>query len=252
MFFGINLQELFYFPFKDADARKKLLIGTLISLSAFIIPVLPILVLTGYAAQIAKQVLNNEAPRMVAWENWNDFFKDGAKVLGIRIVYTLPIFVLILPLMISSFILPVTSSNAGSPESDPFFFVFMAIFAVTMCLLIPISIAIGLIIPVAEMHVVEKGEFAAGFRLREWWSIFRANMGGFIAAFAVYYFASIAIAFLTQILFVTVILACLVPILLPASTIYIILIMYVSVAQAYRDGKAKLSQQREAVPAPNP
>lgn len=247
MFFGINLQELFYFPFKDADARKQLSIGTLVSLSAFIIPILPFLVLTGYAVQIARQVLKNESPRMVAWENWSDFFKDGAKVFGVRIVYTLPILLLILPLMISSFILPITSSNAGSPESDPFFFVFMAIFAVTMCLIIPISIVVGLLVPVAEMHVVEKGEFSAGFRLREWWAIFRANTGGFIAAFAVYYLASMAIAIVTQILFVTVILACLVPIVLPASTLYIILIMYVSVAQAYRDGKNKLALQAESV-----
>ncbi len=252
MFFGINLQELFYFPLKDSDARKHLLIGALISLSAFIIPVLPFLVLTGYAAQIAKQVLKNESPRMLAWENWNDFFKDGLKVFGVRIVYTLPIFVLVLPLMVSSFILPITSSNAGSPESDPFFFVFMAIFAGTMCLLIPISIVVGLLVPVAEMHAIEKGEFSAGFRLREWWSIFRANMGGFIAAFAIYYFASIALALLTQILFVTVILACLVPILLPASTIYILLVMYVSIAQAYRDGKAKLALQQEVVASSNP
>lgn len=250
MFFGINLQELFYFPLKDADARKQLLIGALISLSAFIIPILPFLVLTGYAMQIAKQVLNHESPRMLAWENWNDFFKDGAKVFGVRIIYTLPIFILVLPLMISSFILPITSSNAGSPESDPFFFVFMAVVAGTMCLLIPISIAIGLLVPVAEMHAVEKGEFSAGFRLREWWAVFRANMGGFIAAFAIYYFASMAIALITQVLFVTVILACLVPILLPASTIYVLLIMYVSIAQAYRDGKAKLAQQQEAVAAP--
>ena len=100
------------------------------------------------------------------------------------------------------------------------------------------------------MNAIEKGEFSAGFRLREWWSVFRANMGGFIAAFAIYYFASMALALLTQILFVTVILACLVPILLPASTIYILLIMYVSIAQAYRDGKNKLAQQQEVVTAP--
>lgn len=246
MFFGINLEEIFYFPFKDADVRKQMLIGTLVSLSAFIIPILPLLVLTGYAVQVARQVLNGESPRMVAWENWSEFFKDGAKVFGVRIVYTLPLFVLLLPLMISSFILPVTSANAGSPESDPFFLVFMAIFAVSMCLFIPISIAAGLLVPVVEMHVVEKGEFSAGFRLREWWAVFRANIGGFIAAFAVYYLASMAIAIVTQILFVTVILACLVPIVLPASTIYVILVMYASIAQAYRDGKAKLAQAATA------
>ena len=251
MFFGFDLKELFYFPFKDADSRKQLLIGALVSLSAFIIPILPLFVLTGYAIQMAKQVLNNESPRMVPWDNWGDLFKDGAKVLGVRIIYSLPILILILPLMISSFILPVASSSSGgTPESDPLFFVFMGIFSVTMCLIIPVSIAAAVFIPAAEMHTVANNEFSAGFRFKEWWAIFRANTGGFLAAFGIYYLASMALAILIQILMVTVILACLLPIILPGTTIYIMIIMYVTIAQAYRDGKAKLAQKEaEVVPA---
>ena len=63
-----------------------------------------------------------------------------------------------------------------------------------MCLLIPDFFATGAIIPAAEMHAMDKSEFAAGFRIREWWPIFRANLGGFIAAFAIYYFASLVLS----------------------------------------------------------
>jgi hypothetical protein len=250
MLFGFDLKELFYFPFKDADSRKHLLIGALISLGAFIIPILPIILLMGYTIQIAKQVMNNESPRMVAWDNWSDLFKDGLKVFGIRFIYSLPIIVLFLPLMIVSFILPIVTSNSNSSSADPLFAVFMGIFALSMCILIPLSIVLAFVIPAAEMHVIEKDDFAAGFRFREWWAIFRANMGGFIAAFAIYYLAGMALAIITQILMVTVILACLVPIILPATTIYIMLIMYATVAQAYRDGKAKLAQSEATETAP--
>lgn len=242
MFFGIDIKEIFNFPFKDAEARKHFLIGTLVSISAFIIPILPYFLLTGYAVQIARQVLRGESPRMVAWEDWGGIFKDGVKVFGVRIIYSLPIIILVLPLMITSFILPWVMSNSGNPESDPFFLIFMGVFALTMCLIIPVSIISAVFIPAAEMNVIDKDEFSAGFRIREWWSVFRANLSGFIAAFAIYYFASMALAILIQVLMATLIFACLLPILLPAITIYITLIMYTSIAQAYRDGKAKLAQ----------
>ena len=41
MFFGIDLNQTFSFPFKDAESRKYFLIGCLVSLTAFIIPILP-------------------------------------------------------------------------------------------------------------------------------------------------------------------------------------------------------------------
>jgi mannose/fructose/N-acetylgalactosamine-specific phosphotransferase system component IID len=45
-----------------------------------------------------------------------------------------------------------------------------------------------------------------------------------------------------QILIATLILACLLFILMPAMTIYLTLIMYTTVAIAYRDGRAKLNE----------
>jgi len=52
--------------------------------------------------------------------------------------------------------------------------------------------------------------------------------------------------FVIQLLGATIILACLMFVLLPASTIYITLIMYVTAAQAYRDGKTRLAQNATA------
>jgi hypothetical protein len=117
-----------------------------------------------------------------------------------------------------------------------------------MCLIIPVSLPLAAIIPAAEMHAVDKAEFAAGFRFREWWTIFRINLGGFIAAFAIYYVASMLLGIVFQIIMVTIIFSCLLPILVPALTIYLVLIMYATIAQAYKVGKEKLAQA-EIVPA---
>ncbi len=93
MFFGYDLKEIVTFPFKDADSRKYLLIGGLISIAAFFIPILPYFILYGYAVIIVRQVLNGESPHMVPWEDWGGMLKDGAKLFGVRLIFALPIII---------------------------------------------------------------------------------------------------------------------------------------------------------------
>ena len=242
MFFGIDLNQTFSFPFKDADSRKYFLIGCLVSLTAFIIPLLPFFILYGYAVRIVKQIMNNESPRMVAWDDWGDMFKDGAKMFGVRIIYSIPILILVTPLFISSIIMPILMSNSHGSQMNTLFPILMVIIFGTICILIPISLLLAVIIPAAEMHVVDQDEFAAGFRIREWWVILRANLSGFIAAFAIYIVSTIILGFAIQLIGATLIFACLLPFLLPAMMMYILLIMYTTIAQAYKGGKEKLAQ----------
>lgn len=243
MFQGIDLKQLFLFPVKDAEARKHFLIGCLVSLSAFIIPILPYMALYGYAARIAKQIMNNETPRMVAWDDWAGMFKDGARMFGVRLVYSIPILIFTIPIILAAIGMPIFMENANSADIDSIIIVFTLIMFACMCLIIPLTIPLVVVIPAAEMYAVDKNEFAAGFQIREWWAIFRANIGGFIAAFAIYYIASTILVFALQIIMATLILSCLLPILLPALTIYLVLIMYATIAQAYKVGKDKLSKK---------
>jgi hypothetical protein len=249
MLSGFNLNEILVFPVKDAEARKHFLVGTLVSFAAMIIPIVPYLALFGYAARIARQVLNAESPRMIAWDDWGGMVKDGLKMFGVRMILGLPIIIAVLPLILASIAFPIFVGNANSAEVDTFFAIFTVIMLASLCIIIPISIPLTVIIPAAEMYVLEKEDFAAGLRFREWWPILRANLGGFIAAFAIYYLTAMITIFVIQLLGATIILACLMFVLLPASTIYITLIMYVTAAQAYRDGKVKLAQNE---PAPKP
>jgi hypothetical protein len=242
MFFGFDLKELFMFPVKDEQARKYLLIGALVALAGFFIPILPYLVLIGYSVQIARQVLRGEAPHMIPWEDWSGMLKDGAKLLGVRLVYSIPILIVASPLMLGGIAMPFMAESMNSSEVDTFIAIFSIIMMGGMCILIPISLPLAVIIPVAEMHVVDNDDFAAGFRFKAWWGILRANLGGFIAAFAIYYVISMVLAIGMQILIATLILACLLFILMPAMTIYLTLIMYTTVAIAYRDGRAKLNK----------
>ncbi len=242
MFFGYDLKEILTFPFKDADSRKYLLIGGLISLAAFFVPILPYFVLYGYAVIIVKQVLNGESPHMVPWEDWGGMFKDGAKLFGVRLIFALPIIIFAMPLMLGGIAMPFIAEGVDSGSTDTFLAIYTIIMLGTMCIVIPLSIPLAVIIPAAEMHNVDKDDFAAAFRFKEWWPILRANLGGFIVAFGIYYAASMVFAIVMQLLFVTIIFACLAFIIIPAMTIYITLVMYVTMAIAYRNGKSKLTQ----------
>jgi hypothetical protein len=241
MFFGFNLNEILTFPFKEEN-RKHLYVGIAVSLLAFIIPIAPYIILFGYGAQIAKQILNNESPRLIAWDDWGKFFKDGLKVFGARFMVGLPILVFTLPIFIASFIFPFMMENANPSEVEKILPIYFLVIFGGLCFIIPISLVMAVIIPAAEMKVIEANDFSALFRVKEWWQIFRANLGGFIAAFGIYYFVTFIITFAVQIIFATIILSCLLIIVLPAMTFYITLIMYATGAVAYKDGKAKLTQ----------
>jgi hypothetical protein len=242
MFFGFDLKEIFLFPVKDADARKHFLIGSLISLAGFIIPIVPYLVLYGYAVLIVRQIFRNESPRMIPWEDWGGLLKDGAKLFGIRMLFAMPVLILALPIFLSAIGMPIFMANASESEMNTLFGIFTVIMLGSFCILVPLSIPLAVLIPAAEMYMIEQDDFSAAFRFREWWKVLRANLGGFIAAFAIYYFATIILTFAIQLLMATLIFACLLPILLPALTIYIVLLMYTTFAIAYRDGKTKLAQ----------
>lgn len=245
MFFGFNLNEILMFPLKEEN-RKHLYVGIAVSLLAFIVPIAPYIILFGYGAQIAKQILNDESPHLVAWDDWGKLFKDGLKVFGVRFLVGLPILIVIIPIIIISAGLPIVAENMNPSEAESVIFIFMILIFGSLCFIIPISLLTAVVAQAPEMYVIEKDDFKAIFQFSEWWKIFRANFGGFIAAFGIYYLVSFVLTFAVQIIFATIILSCLLIVLLPAITFYITIIMYATGAVAYKDGKAKLAQTSES------
>ena len=57
-----SLQDTFTFMFRDPDWGKKFVIGSLLALAGMAVPILPYIVLWGYAAQIARRIVSGDAP----------------------------------------------------------------------------------------------------------------------------------------------------------------------------------------------
>ncbi len=238
MLFGFDLNHMLYFPVENSAARKSFLIGALVILASFIIPFLPYLLATGYNMRIMQQIIAGEKPRMVAWGDWERMLKDGLKLFGVQFIYGLPLLLVFLPVMLILFTAPFL---AAITENENIFFMSFLAFPIFVVCLLPLSLAVGLITPAPQAHVAATRQFSAGFRLGEWWPIFRKNIGGFLIAFLIIYGVSILVSIAFQFIAMTVILLCLLPFILPAFSFYLLLVQHALYAQAYHEGREKLT-----------
>lgn len=247
MLSGLDLNQLFLFPIRDGEARKQFLIGTLIYLAGSIVPIVPFVLAVGYTARIMRQVLNGEQPRMTAWDRWEEFLQDGIRMFGVRLIYMAPLLIVIFPLILIMFAMPFWMETLSSSDADMLLALIPLAVAAVFMLIVPVSFALGIATFAAETHVVQTADFAAAFRFREWWDIFRRNWGGFLIAFAISYVLSMVLTVLVQIAMITIILICLLPLILPGIAMYTTLVMYAALAKAYKDGKDKLATQTPEV-----
>ena len=238
-----NLQETLLFPVRDSQARSQFLIACAIMLTAFLVPILPSLILMGYSARIMRQIIEEEKePSMPVWKgsDWSDLLMDGVRLYGAQIVLTLPLFLLMgcgLIFLISGTIaIPVLAEESTSS----FVLVgvlFMVIGTFFMGLFAILSMPYSVIISAALPHVVVQRSFQAAFDFREWFSIFRKAVGQFILGYAVILIALFVFMFVIQFAMLTIVLMCIVPLLMAPYMAYQILIMNTVYAQAYAVGR---------------
>jgi hypothetical protein len=244
-----SLQTLLYFPFKDSNSRNKLLIASALGLASFIIPIVPWILVLGYAGAVMRQIIvDGEEPSMPDWEDWNKHLSLGGKLFGVSLVYSIPAwlpmalgyFVMILPAFLMEFL---DSSQRYSDELFGGIMLFsfggMALFGLGLLF----SLILWLFLPPAITHTAARDSFAAGFKVREWWKIFRANLGGFFLAIIISGGLYMALAFVMQIIYMTIILCILLPFLIAFTSAYLSIVVSALLAQAYRDSVLKLEEQ---------
>jgi hypothetical protein len=246
-----SLQTLLYFPFKDSDSRNKLFIASALGLASFIIPIVPWLFILGYAGAIMKQIIvDKQEPSMPDWKNWNEYISLGGKVLGVYIIYAIPAIIPMIfgygAMMLPAFLDAFSHNPQSYSNPDQFLGITMlfsfggfALFGIGMLF----SLILWVFLPPALAHVVAKDSFAAGFQFREWWKIFRANIGGFILAIIIAGGLYMVLMLAMQIMYMTIILCILLPFLFAFISAYLTIIIFTLLAQAYSDGVLKLEGQ---------
>jgi hypothetical protein len=242
-----NLQDILYFPIKDSDSRKKMLIASVMSLASFIVPILPWIFVMGYAGEIMRRIIvNKEEPHMPEW-NWNEYLPLGGKLFGVYFIYAIP---MMIPMFLGYFmmIIPailmdpeVSGRHSSFPPELMLVGTFggMALFGLGMLF----SLLLFVILPPAMSHTAAKNSFAAGFQIREWWRVYKANFGGFILSMIIAGGLYMVLIFAIQIVYITIILCFLVPFLMSAAMTYMTIITFALFGKAYRDGEEKLASK---------
>jgi len=242
-----GLGNSFAYPFRDPKWVEKLLIALLLMLANFIIPVIPALVLAGYAIEIMRIVLQEVMPALPAWKNWGTMLVDGLRFLGITILFFLPTFLIAL-LGFGAILIPTLMSGLLSTgqEEVTTTVVLLPILGsaggvITLGLMSIVGIVSIFLLPPAIVHATNKEEFSAAFRIREWWWILRLNFSEFLIAYAIITAFNIITTVLIQFFSFTVVLCLVVPFLQSAISVYGMLFSAALIAKAYREGLQKLA-----------
>ena len=239
-----SLTPLFSFPFKDPRWKQKCLVGVALTFGGLLtFGILNLLVL-GYVYQIQQRIiLENGEPYLPEWEDWSRLFMDGMRLAGGIFILLVPALILFVVAYLFEIIptLSILVSTQDSSNMSPFFPLWSLISLIPFGLTMIFSLLAGVLTPVVAGHVVATHAWTAVFRVKEWWKILRANLSGFLICYLIVIGISFISVIPAEILYFTIILCCLAPILMSCATFYIYLISYPLYAIAYRSSVQSLS-----------
>jgi hypothetical protein len=240
-----NLRDAFTYPFQDPKWFEKFLIGSLFILGGFLI--LPLFLIYGYFAEMLRNAIEGKELSLPEWDEWEKKFTEGAKLFLVGLIYVLPLglFFLIIYIFLLAGAIGPEYIDYDNDLYAPIWaivsmigtFGWMVLFGLGLL----VTLVFGAISPAMICHVVVENDFSAAFRIREWWSIFRANLSGFAVTYLLVLGLITALNFIYQFLVMTVILCCFSPFILIPGTFYIMTAVSVLFGQAYKEGIQNLS-----------
>jgi hypothetical protein len=240
------LKAFLSFPFKDEKWASKLGIAVLLTFLGFL--VFPLFILMGYIYEIMRRIIvDRESPSMPEWDDWNEYLANGFKMWGAAMIYSIPGLAFFIPYMLMTFGLPLLS-NSGA-DLDPVMGIVMILMFLLMGLGFLFSMLGWVILAPGWGHMVARGEFAAAFRIREFWPVLRYNLVGYLLTFIIYMGLLYTLGFASQLLVFTIVLCVFSPLVMLASSVYLYLVIGALFARAYVDG-AENAAAKEATLAP--
>ena len=246
------LKPLLKFPFQGPDWRNRFLIGTALTLAAFFIPLLPMIFVYGYTVAIVRRAIQGQDLELPAWDDWGKLGLDGLRLLVVSLAYTLPgILVLVAGwflYMVTSIFAPLMMSSGGRGNEGLAVLGVLAMFGSLAILMLSMALGFLLIVlaliplPAAMAHFVAHDKVAAGFRVREWWPLLRANRMGYFAAWVIVFGLITILNFAVALAYYSVVLCCLIPFLAAPAAFYISVVALALFGQTYRESRALLPE----------
>jgi hypothetical protein len=186
--FGENLTYMF----KDPDWVMKILLGGLLG----IIPIVNF-VTAGYGLHTINNVRGDAEPVLPEWKGFGDMWVEGLKLFIIGLIYSIPIWIIMLLTGAPAALLGSMSSGEGDG--------FGALAAGTACLGGLLSLVVGAfilfwILGAITNFAVNDGDFGAAFQFGKIWDILKANLGKMVMAVIAAVIASVIVGVLAGVL----------------------------------------------------
>jgi hypothetical protein len=252
-------QKIFTYPFEDKRWGSKFLIGSLLFMASYVVPILPLFFVLGYAVEAMRIIIERGRAEMPEWDNWGRLGLKGVYWFIVNIVYLIP--ALVACLGGASLLLMGTSlTSAGFAATEKGSelsglaiglgtLIIVAAFLFFLLGLV-LLLAASLFAPMAVAHYVARGRLGAAFRPGEIWALICANPGDFILAWLVVYGLAYVLTMVTTFLYSTVCLCLFVPIITAPLYFYMILLQMSLFGAVYHETSAKLWVERPPTPAP--
>ena len=106
----MDIGQAFSFVFEDEEWIVKILLGAVLML----IPIFGQCALMGYGIAIVRNVKAGEPRPLPDWGNLGEYFMDGLMFWVATLIYALPIFILICPIVLVSAVVSVALLVSGA------------------------------------------------------------------------------------------------------------------------------------------
>lgn len=170
----------FRYVFDDPEWLQKILIGGLFYLAGFL--VVGWFFVLGYVAQVARNVVAGVERPLPVWQDVGTFFVEGARLIGVVLVYVLPLIVLAFGIMIPAGILSGVDNDAANILGS-------LMGGAMACVFMPLTLLVTFFLPASLLFTAVEQRFGAAFEYRRIWPFIKANIGNYLMAIVVYLIA---------------------------------------------------------------
>jgi hypothetical protein len=187
----MDFGKAFTFMFADPNWLRKLGIGTLVGLLSIVlmpilIGVIPLIMVVGYTLDALRNVVDGKEFPMPEWNEWGGFLIRGLKLTIALVLWSLPIFIIMIPLFIGT-------ALTGNQNSGGIAFGVLLI-TCSSCLMFLWGLFFLLISPAIYIRLAVTGRLGAAFEIGKLWALTRDNLGNVILALILVFVAGLIAA----------------------------------------------------------
>jgi hypothetical protein len=187
----MDFGKAFTFMFDDPNWLRKLGIGTLVGLLGIVlmpilIGVIPLLMVVGYTLDALRNVVDGKEFPMPEWNEWGGFLIRGVKLTIALLVWSLPLFIIMIPLFIGA-ALTGNHNNSGTAFG-------VLLITCSSCLMFLWGLFFWLISPAIYIRLAVTGRLGAAFEVGKLWALTRDNLGNVILALILVFVAGLIAA----------------------------------------------------------